>query len=243
MTDRDASTQQDPIHFEVSNLGVDLSDTLSIVLDQLSLERQSLVILDSRSGTGKSTLISMLLGALTPTKLEDQKYVFEGCDMLGAQNGEANRYIAFVPQTHQLIKFLTLRENILLGLGDRHTLDTPWFDQLAATLEITDLLERLPHEVSVGQRQRAAIARGFIKKPKLVLMDEPFSALDPQTSKRVIEAILALRRMSDATFIIASHDLGKMDIQASKPIYYRSFDVEGRLYSTFSQNDLSHVAL
>jgi ABC-type glutathione transport system ATPase component len=95
----------------------------------------------------------------------------------------------------------------------------------------------------VGQRQRAAIARAFIKKPKLVLMDEPFSALDPQTSRRVIDAILSLRTMTQASFVIASHDLGKMDVPATKQIYYRAFDIEGRLYSTFSQHDLSHVAL
>lgn len=234
---------EEQTHFKVQNLGVDLSSSLSVVLDQLSLERQSLVILDSRSGTGKSTLISMLLGALEPTKLADQAYVFEGRDMLAGGQDRGDARIAFVPQTHQLIKFLSLRENIELGLGDQFDLDDAWFAHLTVTLEIEGLLERFPNEVSVGQRQRAAIARAFIKKPKLVLMDEPFSALDPQTSKRVIEAILALRSKSDATFIIASHDLGKMNVPASKPIYYRSFEVEGRLYSTFSQNDLSHVAL
>lgn len=230
-------------HFEVRNLGVDLSDELSIVLDHLTLEPRSLVLLDSRSGTGKSTLIALLLRAIAPTALADQTYVFEGRDMLGEGGAEGQAEIAFVPQVHQLIKFLSLRENIVLGLGAQHALDEAWLARLAQTLEIQDLLDRLPSEVSVGQRQRAAIARAFIKKPKLVLMDEPFSALDPQTSRRVIDAILSLRTMTQASFVIASHDLGKMDVPATKQIYHRAFDIEGRLYSTFSQHDLSHVAL
>ena len=163
--------------------------------------------------------------------------------MLGEGGATGQTEIAFVPQVHQLIKFLSLRENIVLGLGAQHALDEAWLARLAQTLEIQDLLDRLPSEVSVGQRQRAAIARAFIKKPKLVLMDEPFSALDPQTSRRVIDAILSLRTMTQASFVIASHDLGKMDVPATKQIYHRAFDIEGRLYSTFSQHDLSHVAL
>lgn len=235
--------KQKVAHVEVRNLGVDLSDELSIVLDHLTLEPQSLVVLDSRSGTGKSTLLALLLGAIAPTPLQDQTYEFEGRNMLSSEGAAGQAEIAFVPQVHQLIKFLSLRENIILGLGAQHDLDPAWLARLTQTLEIQDLLDRLPSEVSVGQRQRAAIARALIKKPKLVLMDEPFSALDPQTSRRVIDAILSLRAMTEASFIIASHDLGKMDVPATKPIYYRAFEIEGRLYSTFSQHDLSHVAL
>lgn len=230
-------------HLEVRNLGVDLSSTLTIVVDHITLEPQSFVVLDSRSGTGKSTLLALLLGARAPSTLEGQSYVFDGIDMLGPQAASGQANIAFVPQTHQLIKFLTLRENIALGLGSGGTLDPKWMGDVTQTLEIQELLDRYPHEVSVGQRQRAAIARALIKKPKLVLMDEPFSALDPQTSRHVIEAILKLRAMTQASFVIASHDLGKMDTPVSKPIYYRAFEIEGRLYSTFSQTDLSHVTL
>lgn len=230
-------------HIEVRNLGIDLSSELSIVLDHLTLEPQNLVVLDSRSGTGKSTLLALLLGAITPTPLKDQIYKFEGRNMLSFDGVAGQSEIAFVPQVHQLIKFLSLRENIILGLGTHHELDAAWLTTLAHTLEINGLLDRFPSEVSVGQRQRASIARALIKKPKLVLMDEPFSALDPQTSRRVIEAILTLRAMTEASFIIASHDLGKMALPATKQMYYRAFEIEGRLYSTFSQNDLSHVAL
>lgn len=230
-------------NLEIRNLGVDLSSELSIVLANLTLEPQSLVVLDSRSGTGKSTLLALLLGAVTPTHLQDQTYEFDGLNMLSSDAAAGQAEIAFVPQTHQLIKFLSLRENIILGLGAQYDLDAAWLAELTQTLEIHDLLNRLPAEVSVGQRQRAAIARALIKKPKLVLMDEPFSALDPQTSRRVVDAILSLRAMTEASIIIASHDLDKMDVPTTKPMYYRAFEIEGRLYSTFSQHDLSHVAL
>ena len=183
-------------HVKVCNLGVDLSDELSVVLDYMTLEPQSLVVLDSRSGTGKSTLLALLLGAIVPAPLQDQTYEFEGRNMLSFDGVVGQAEIAFVPQAHQLIKFLSLRENIILGLGAQHDLDASWLANLAQTLEIQYLLDRLPSEVSVGQRQRAAIARALIKKPKLVLMDEPFSALDPKTSRRVIDAILSLRAMT-----------------------------------------------
>src|SRR6056300_1603811 len=92
-------------HVEVRNLGVDLSNELSIVLDHLTLEPQSLVVLDSRSGTGKSTLLALLLGAIVPTPWQDQTYEFEGRNMLSSDGAVGQAEIAFVPQIHQLIKF------------------------------------------------------------------------------------------------------------------------------------------
>ena len=90
---------------EIRNLGVDLSSELSIVLANLTLEPQSLVVLDSRSGTGKSTLLALLLGAITPAHLQDQTYEFDGLNMLSSDAAAGQAEIAFVPQTHQLIKF------------------------------------------------------------------------------------------------------------------------------------------
>jgi putative ABC transport system ATP-binding protein len=114
--------------------------------------------------------------------------------------------VGFVLQTARLVPFLTLEENILLparlaGMG----MDREWVAHLLGRLGISDLVGRRPDQVSMGQRQRAAVARALLARPALLLLDEPVSALDPANTEAVEALISELAREAGAAVLLASH--------------------------------------
>lgn len=111
-----------------------------------------------------------------------------------------------MPQTAALLPFLPLRRNIALPqeLTGRH--DAPWLAQLAGELGIAHVLDRRPAEVSVGQRQRAAIARALSHRPSLILADEPTASVHPSQADRIMALLAGLARGTGAALVVATHD-------------------------------------
>ncbi|HNZ64114.1 MAG TPA: ATP-binding cassette domain-containing protein, partial [Bacillota bacterium] len=107
-------------------------------------------------------------------------------------------------QFYNLIPNLTLRENIESGAYlSRHPLD---LDEMVATLGLRDHQQKFPNQVSGGQQQRAGIGRALIKRPSLLLCDEPTGALDYQTAKEVLLLLQKINRLYGTTMIIATHN-------------------------------------
>lgn len=166
----------------------------------LCVERGTVLALIGTSGSGKSTLLRVGAGLLRP--------------MAGivTSNGvpvdpRAMR-IGFLPQNYGLLAWKTVRENILLGVqikGEWRAERRKAFEELVTDLGLTDLLERYPHELSGGQQQRVGLARVFLLAPDLLLMDEPFSALDTITRESMQEVFLSLWKKHAVTTVLVTH--------------------------------------
>ena len=166
----------------------------------LHVERGTVHALIGASGCGKSTLLRLAAGLLHPTA---------GTVLMdGAPVDPGHRRIGFLPQNYGLLPWKTVRENILLGAeikGRAPENLTGALEELAAELGLTDLLRRYPRELSGGQQQRVGLARVFLLAPDLLLMDEPFSALDAITRESMQEVFLSLWKKHAVTTVLVTH--------------------------------------
>jgi NitT/TauT family transport system ATP-binding protein len=157
------------------------------------------------SGCGKSTLLNLLAGLLTP----DSGSILLNGAMLDHKN---RRQIGYMLQQDQLLEWRSIQKNILLGLEIRHEL-TPQTKAYATDLLSQYGLEKFadakPSQLSGGMRQRAALVRTLVLKPELLLLDEPFSALDYQTRLTVANDIGTIIRKEKKTAILVTHDLAE----------------------------------
>lgn len=161
------------------------------------------------SGSGKSTLLNMLGLLDTP---DSGHYWLNEREVSAlseeARAAERNRHIGFVFQAYHLIDRLSARENIELPLVLNSTPPAarrPRVDQLLERLGLDRHAEHLPHQLSGGQRQRVAIARAVIRKPQLLLADEPTGNLDSHSGRDVIELLEELNA-EGITLVMVTHD-------------------------------------
>ncbi len=163
-------------------------------LDRVNLDiaPNSIVVAVGASGCGKSTLLNIIAGL-------DRDY--EGAIDLGpAKDG-----VTFIFQTPRLLPWRTLYENIALALPD----GDPRHAEIPAMLDRVGLREAqnaYPEMLSLGMQRRAALARGFILEPKILLMDEPFVSLDDPTAASLRELLMDLWRRHPTTVIFVTHD-------------------------------------
>lgn len=185
----------------------------------LYVERGTVHALIGASGCGKSTLLRLAAGLLHPTA---------GTVLMdGAPVDPGHRRIGFLPQNYGLLPWKTVRENILLGAeikGRAPENLTGALEELAAELGLTDLLRRYPRELSGGQQQRVGLARVFLLAPDLLLMDEPFSALDAITRESMQEVFLSLWQKRAVTTLLVTHYVdealalaGRISIMGGRP--------------------------
>ena len=152
------------------------------------------------SGCGKSTLLKIAAGILTNV----QGSVF----FRGEPLDPAKHVIGFMPQNYGLLPWRRVRDNILLGWRIKRGNDTKdrfvW-QELISRLGLEKLLDRYPGELSGGQQQRVGLARVFYLHPDLLLMDEPFSALDAITREEMQDVFLELWRVYGVTTLLVTH--------------------------------------
>jgi putative ABC transport system ATP-binding protein len=180
-------------------------------LDGVNLEIHSgeFLVLGGRSGTGKTTLLN-LIGALDrPTS---GSVMFEGKNLSKFSNRDLvllrRQKIGFIFQTFNLLPALTVLENVEIALVHSRMPKDEMERKVASLLdlfELTDMSHRLPLELSMGQQQKAAIARALIKDPSLILADEPTGEVDPIAGKEIIDKLVELNKKSKVTIVIATH--------------------------------------
>lgn len=179
-------------------------DTLVEALGPLTLEVNSgdTYAIIGPSGCGKSTLLKAIGGIVSN---------FSGSITLnGEKINQKNHSIGLIPQNFGLLPWKTVEENCILGLKIKDAIDELTLDKAAfimETLDIASLKNRYPKELSGGQKQRVAIARAFILNPQILLMDEPFSALDAITREEAQELFLSLWNQYKTTTIFVTHSI------------------------------------
>jgi len=198
---------------ELKNISKSLGDfnlkNINLVVD----DYEYLVILGP-TGTGKTVLLEVIAGMYPPDR---GSIYFNGTDITGFEPEE--RQIGFVYQDYLLFPHLNVRENILFGLKIRKkpkTFMQTQLEQMVDVLRIEPLLNRYPATLSGGEQQRVAIARALITAPRLLLLDEPLSALDPQSRDSFRQELKRIHRMSGITTIHITHDFTEANALADR---------------------------
>ena len=184
----------------------------TVVLSEIDLEipNQRTTVIVGQSGSGKTTLLRMVNGLIKPDsgRLE----VFG--DLVPEENIENfRRKIGYAVQGAGLFPHVSVKENIVLiarlvGWSSQD-LDER-FEMLMRQMELPlDLSDRIPNELSGGQQQRVGLCRALMLKPKLLLLDEPFSAVDPLTRLELYEVVEKLNTNEAVSIVMVSHDLGE----------------------------------
>lgn len=175
-------------------------------VDQVSLEIEtgSLVALLGPSGSGKSTLLRLIAGLETP---DSGRIILTGRDTTFESVQE--RKIGFVFQHYALFKHMTVRKNIAFGLEINKAPKariTRRVDELLDLVQLAGLGDRYPSQLSGGQRQRVALARALAVEPKVLLLDEPFGALDAKVRKDLRAWLRRLHDEVHVTTVFVTHD-------------------------------------
>ena len=171
----------------------------------LDLYRGELVVILGPSGSGKSTLLNILGGLDAPTSGAVR---FLDHELTGASDRDLTRYrrehVGFVFQFYNLIPSLTVRENVQL-VTDIVPHPMP-ADEAIDRVGLTPRRDHFPAQLSGGEQQRVAIARAIVKRPEVLLCDEPTGALDYQTGKLVLEVIARINREIGTTAVVITHN-------------------------------------
>lgn len=175
-----------------------------VILDGISLDINDgeIVSILGPSGSGKTTLLNAILGL---TEIDGGRIVFDGKDLTGVPMKDRGFNIVF--QDYALFPNLNAYENIVYGLRNKPNISTP--DEVKELIELLGLKEHLNKRIdqlSGGQKQRMALARTLVMKPKILLLDEPLSALDGVIKESIKERIQLIAKQYHLTTIIVTHD-------------------------------------
>ena len=189
---------------EIKELSKSFGDIKAVQGISFSVEKGSLFAFLGVNGAGKSTTISMICGQLK----RDGGEIFIDGKTLAENADHIKRSLGVVYQTSVLDKPLTVKENLeyrasLYGMFGQELEDR--IDEVCRLLDMSDILNRPYGKLSGGQKRKADIARAIIHRPKILILDEPTTGLDPQTRKKVWEVISHLQKNEGLTVFLTTH--------------------------------------
>ncbi len=191
---------------EIKNLSLiyQSTDSETMALDDinLSIKKEEFVALVGPSGCGKTTILSLVAGLLNQTSGEIK--------ILDKSPNPKNNLCAYMFQRDNLLPWRTIESNIYFGLELKKINSQPRKDfalSLATKYGLKEFLKKHPNELSGGMRQRVALIRTLALKPELLLLDEPFSALDYQTRLELCDDVLKIIKNEKKTAILVTHDI------------------------------------
>jgi putative ABC transport system ATP-binding protein len=175
----------------------------------LTVPTGQLLAITGESGSGKTTLLSLIAGLDTPTS---GQIVIDGQDITKLDEDELallrGKRFGFIFQNFHLIPTLTALENVVLAAELNNTPGaTKKATDLLGTVGLSDRLHHYPVQLSGGEQQRLSLARAFVNEPDIILADEPTGNLDSKNSDHIIELMLELHRVKQATIILVTHEL------------------------------------
>lgn len=193
------------------------------------------------SGSGKTTLLNVLSSI---DKVSQGTIKINGEDIVSMKDKQLaefrKHHLGFIFQEYNLLDTLTVKENILLPLSITKTPKKEAeqkFQQLASELDIVDIKNKYPNEISGGQKQRTSAARAFIHEPSIIFADEPTGALDSKSASDLLNKLSELNEKLGATIIMVTHD----PVAAS---YSRRvlFIKDGQIYTQINKGNESRQA-
>ena len=208
---------------EVSHLSVSFGERTVISDLSFALQAGEIASLLGPSGCGKTTLLRAIAGLLQPR----EGTIRLGTQLVGLSSvvlPPHKRRTGYVPQQGALFPHLNVAQNIAFGLSKKE------FSQAEITKTISEMLEligmsgyenQMPTELSGGQQTRVALARALAIKPKMVLLDEPFSALDAELRNELRSEVVALLRAQGTTAILVTHDREEALVSSDKVVLMR----------------------
>lgn len=198
------------------------------------------VALFGKSGVGKTTLLRIIAGLDTP---DEGRLVVNGETWLDTARrinlAPQKRGVGLVFQDYALFPNLTVRGNLEFALANRK--ERGHVEELIDLMDLRELQHRKPSTLSGGQQQRVALARALVRRPRLLLLDEPLSALDAETRLRLQDEILRIHTVFNITTLIVSHDLGEVFKLAKRVLVIEQGRIvrTGRPAEVFSNRNLS----
>jgi len=204
------------------------------------LKEKEITILIGPNGSGKSTLLKTIMGL---TQLYTGKVIFEGVEMQGIPPHEVTKQgIAYLPQVNNVFSELKIRENLIMAgytLGKEEAQNRS-IDVLDDFPVLKKYLDRKAGTLSGGERQMLAMAMALMRRPKMMLFDEPTGSLAPKKAKEVLSEILRLRDTYEITVLLAEQNARRALEQGDKALLL----VSGRvMYNDTAQKLLKHPEL
>ena len=190
--------------FQISNLEYKLKQRSILSNQNINIENGKHLLILGPSGCGKTTLVNLMAGLLRPSNgeiiFEDNKFSNlseKEIDTIRAKN------FGFIFQKLHLLGHLNIEQNIALAQSKPEPLK---IKKLINDLGLTSKSKQMAHDLSTGEAQRVAIARGVANNPKVIFADEPTSALDDINTKKVMSLIISQTKKNDSTLIVSTHD-------------------------------------
>ncbi|MFD1677730.1 ABC transporter ATP-binding protein [Alicyclobacillus fodiniaquatilis] len=186
------------------------------VLDDINLEIEQgeFITVIGPSGCGKSTLLKIISGL-------DAEY--DGVVRLGQQKiAKPGVDKGFIFQEHRLFPWLTVEENIAADLSFKNREVRQKVNELIALVHLTGFEKAYPRQLSGGMAQRVAIARALLREPKILLLDEPFGALDAFTRTHMQDVLLDIWLQNQTTMVFVTHDLDEAIVLASRVVVMKA---------------------
>ena len=196
------------MHIEIDEISKQFGTTAALTPVSLAIPSGALVALLGPSGSGKTTLLRILGGLEFPTA---GRVLFDGADATNLTVQE--RRAGFVFQSYALFRHMTVFENIAYGLNARPRAQRPAraeivrrVTKLVELIQLPDIGARFPSQLSGGQRQRVALARALAIEPRMLLLDEPFGALDAKVRKELRQGLRDIHDTTGLTTVFVTHD-------------------------------------
>ena len=196
------------MHIEIDDIAKSFGGTVALHPVSLAIPSGALVALLGPSGSGKTTLLRILGGLEYPTS---GRVLYEGQDATGMTVQE--RRAGFMFQNYALFRHMTVFENIAYGLRARPRASRPTnaeitrrVTKLLELIQLPDIGKRYPSQLSGGQRQRVALARALAIEPRMLLLDEPFGALDAKVRRELRQGLRDIHDTTGLTTIFVTHD-------------------------------------
>lgn len=191
---------------EIDDLRV-VRGSFELTVDRLSIDPREVFAILGKTGSGKTVLMEAIAGAFP---------IDGGRILLDGKNVESlpvqQRHLGIVYQDHALFPHMTVRDNIGYGLrmnGYSSAEIARRVDEQLALFSIEHIADRYPGIISGGESQRTALARALVLEPDILLLDEPFSALDPATKDRMYDTMRDVHARFDCTIVFISHDFNE----------------------------------
>jgi len=202
---------------ELNNVGLiyqsKTGETEAIKDFDLKVSKDEFVAIVGPSGCGKTTMLSIMSGILPATS---GKVLIDGVDIQ-----ESKTYIGYMFQRDELFEWRTVWQNIMLGLEIKKQVSAEQSEYAKSLIEkygLKDFINKKPRELSGGMRQRVALIRTLVLNPQILLLDEPFSALDFQTRLSVCDDVANIIKSEHKTAILVTHDISEAISMADRVV-------------------------